>query len=101
MYDPADPSRRLGRDSGTDLGMFGFYIWNNISIGFRTFASGLLAGIGSIVVLFVNGVMIGGVAGHLQAVGHGDPFWRFVCRTLGAGTHRRSSSPAAPACGWA
>ncbi|MDR7133047.1 putative membrane protein SpoIIM required for sporulation [Lysobacter niastensis] len=78
MYDPADPSRRLGRDSGTDLGMFGFYIWNNISIGFRTFASGLLAGIGSIVVLFVNGVMIGGVAGHLQAVGHGDPFWRFV-----------------------
>ena len=78
MYDPADPSRKLGRDSGTDLAMFGHYIWNNISIGFRTFASGLLAGIGSIVVLFVNGVMIGGVAGHLQAVGHGDPFWRFV-----------------------
>lgn len=78
MYDPADPSRKLGRDSGTDLAMFGHYIWNNISIGFRTFASGLLAGIGSIVVLFVNGVMIGGIAGHLQAVGHGDAFWRFV-----------------------
>lgn len=78
MYDPADPSRKLGRDSGSDLAMFGHYIWNNISIGFRTFASGLLAGIGSIVVLFVNGVMIGGIAGHLQAIGHGDPFWRFV-----------------------
>jgi uncharacterized membrane protein SpoIIM required for sporulation len=23
-------------------------------------------------------VVIGGTAGHLQAIGHGDPFWRFV-----------------------
>jgi len=30
-------------------------------------------------VLVFNGLMIGSVAGHLQAVGHGDPFWRFVC----------------------
>lgn len=78
MYDPADPARKLGRDSGTDLAMFGHYVWNNVSIGFRTFASGLLAGVGSIGVLIVNGVVIGGIAGHLQAVGHGDPFWRFV-----------------------
>lgn len=78
MYDPADPSRKLGRESETDLAMFGHYIWNNVSIGFRTFASGLLAGIGSVIVLLSNGLIIGGVAGHLQAVGHGDPFWRFV-----------------------
>ncbi|GAB3338862.1 stage II sporulation protein M [Marilutibacter aestuarii] len=78
MYDPADPERALGRDSETNLMMFGHYIWNNISIGFRTFASGLLAGIGSVLVLVFNGITIGGVAGHLQAVGHGDPFWRFV-----------------------
>lgn len=78
MYDPNDPQRALGRDDGTDMAMFGHYIWNNISIGFRTFASGLIGGIGSVVVLVTNGVMIGGVAGHLQAVGHGDPFWRFV-----------------------
>lgn len=79
MYDAGDPSRALGRDSGTNVQMFGFYIFNNITIGFRTFASGILAGIGTIVVLFTNGVTIGGVAGHLQAVGQGDPFWRFVC----------------------
>ncbi|HEV8695850.1 MAG TPA: stage II sporulation protein M [Lysobacter sp.] len=79
MYDPTDEARKLGRDSGTDLAMFGHYIWNNVSIGFRTFASGLLAGIGTILVLLSNGLIIGGVAGHLQAVGHGDPFWRFVC----------------------
>jgi uncharacterized membrane protein SpoIIM required for sporulation len=78
MYDPDDPARKIGRDDGTDLMMFGHYIMNNISIGFRTFASGLLAGVGTIFVLISNGVIIGTIAGHLQAVGHGDPFWRFV-----------------------
>jgi uncharacterized membrane protein SpoIIM required for sporulation len=78
MYDPADPARKLGRDDGTDVAMFGHYVMNNVSIGFRTFASGLLAGVGTIVVLLFNGITIGGVAGHLHAVGHGDPFWRFV-----------------------
>ena len=76
MYDPAAPN--LGRDSGTDWMMFGYYIMNNISIGLRTFASGLLAGLGTVLVLLFNGITIGAVAGHLQHVGHGDPFWRFV-----------------------
>jgi len=76
MYDPA--ADRLGRESGSDLMMFGYYIMNNISIGFRTFASGLLAGLGSVIVLVMNGVVIGSVAGHLTAIGYGDPFWRFV-----------------------
>ncbi len=78
MYNPNDPTRALGRGSETNMAMFGFYIWNNISIAFRTFAGGLLAGFGAIVVLIVNGVMTGAVAGHLQAVGHGTPFWTFV-----------------------
>jgi len=58
--------------------MFGYYIYNNISIGFRTFASGLLGGVGAIVVLVTNGIVIGTVAGHLTEIGYGDPFWRFV-----------------------
>ena len=78
MYDPASPSHALGRESGTNLQMFGYYIFNNISIGFRTFASGLLFGVGAIVVLVINGIVIGTVAGHLTAIGYGDPFWRFV-----------------------
>ncbi len=77
MYDPAREDR-IGRDSGTDLMMFGHYIMNNISIGFRSFASGLLVGVGSIVVLISNGVVIGTVAGHLTGIGYGGPFWRFV-----------------------
>ncbi len=76
MYDPA--SAHLGRDSGTDWMMFGYYIMNNISIGLRTFASGLLAGLGTVLVLLFNGLTIGAAAGHLQHIGHGDPFWRFV-----------------------
>jgi len=77
MYDPARTDR-IGRDSGTDLMMFGHYIMNNISIGFRSFASGLLVGLGSVIVLVSNGVMIGTVAGHLTGIGYGGPFWRFV-----------------------
>jgi len=76
MYDPAN--EHLGRDSGTDLVMFGHYVWNNVSIAFRSFASGLVFGVGAIYVLGFNGVVIGGVAGHLTAIGYGGPFWRFV-----------------------
>lgn len=79
MYDPNDPQRALGRDDGTDVAMFGFYIWNNVSVAFRVFASGLVAGLGPILSLGSEGIRGGAVASHLQAVGHGDPFWRFVC----------------------
>ncbi|MEO8809694.1 MAG: stage II sporulation protein M [Rhodanobacter sp.] len=76
MYDPSNP--HIGRSSGTDLQMFGFYVMNNVGIAFRTFASGLLFGVGAVYVLGANGVLIGGVAGHLTAIGYGGPFWRFV-----------------------
>src|SRR5690606_23315770 len=78
MYDPSAERHALGRKSGSDLEMFGFYVMNNVSIGFRTYASGLIGALGPVFVLMMNGVVIGGVAGHLTAVGHGEPFWRFV-----------------------
>ncbi|MCW0376707.1 stage II sporulation protein M [Xanthomonas sacchari] len=78
MYDPAATAQKLGRDSGTDWQMFGHYIMNNISIGLRTFASGLLAGLGTVLVLLFNGITIGAVAGHLHQIGYGVTFWRFV-----------------------
>jgi len=58
--------------------MFGFYIFNNIGIGFRCFGAGILAGVGSALVLLFNGLMIGGVAGHLTRMGLGHNFWPFV-----------------------
>lgn len=78
MYDPTDPNHKLGRESGTDWQMFGVYIWNNIGIGLRTFAGGLLAGVGALLVLVTNGVSIGTAFGHLHQIGSGDPLWRFV-----------------------
>ncbi|KLD79702.1 stage II sporulation protein M [Xanthomonas hyacinthi] len=78
MYDPAATAHKLGRDSGDDWQMFGHYIMHNISIGLRTFASGLLAGLGTVLVLLFNGVTIGAVAGHLHQIGYGVTFWRFV-----------------------
>jgi uncharacterized membrane protein SpoIIM required for sporulation len=80
MYDPANrkPGRSAERDSETDFVMFGFYISNNIGIGFRTFAGGIFFGIGTILLLLFNGVVIGGVAGHLTRIGYQDTFWSFV-----------------------
>jgi uncharacterized membrane protein SpoIIM required for sporulation len=51
---------------------------NNIGIGFRTFAGGILLGIGSLFLLLFNGIVIGGVAGHLTRLGFNDTFWPFV-----------------------
>ncbi|HEX7055269.1 MAG TPA: stage II sporulation protein M [Burkholderiales bacterium] len=77
MYDPSNP--RLGmREADTNLLMFGFYIWNNVRIGFQTFAGGLAAGVGSIWFLAANGVIIGAVAGYLTQVGFSETFWSFV-----------------------
>jgi len=77
MYDPAN--RRLGmREADTSMAMFGFYIWNNVRIGFQTFAGGLAAGVGSAYFLGANGVIIGAVAGYLTQVGYTETFWSFV-----------------------
>ena len=77
MYKPT--AHHLGmRASDTNFTMFGFYIWNNVRIGFQTFAGGLFFGLGSILFLVFNGVFIGAIAGHLTQVGLGATFWSFV-----------------------
>ena len=80
MYDPDNrqPGRPAQRSAETDMMMFGHYISNNIGIGFRTFAGGMLFGIGSVLLLLFNGVFIGAVAGHLTRIGYHDTFWPFV-----------------------
>ena len=77
MYDPGN--KRLGmREADTSVAMFGFYIWNNVRIGFQTFAGGLAFGVGSLWFLAANGVIIGAVAGYLTQVGYSETFWSFV-----------------------
>ena len=80
MYDPSNrkPGRSLVRSAETDMMMFGHYISNNIGIGFRTFAGGILFGVGAALLLLFNGVVLGAVAGHLTRIGYQDTFWSFV-----------------------
>ncbi len=81
MYDPANKKigRSEGRSADTDIMMFGFYIKNNISIGFRTFAGGILAGVGTVFFLVYNGIVLGGVSGHVTQLKFTSTFWPFVC----------------------
>lgn len=66
------------RSATADLAMFGHYIHNNVSIGFRTFASGILLGIGSAFMLVLNGFFIGAISGYLTGLGHVETFYTFV-----------------------
>jgi uncharacterized membrane protein SpoIIM required for sporulation len=77
MYDPAN-KKPGARSAQADTFMLGHYIWNNVRIGFQTFAGGLLFGLGTIFFLLFNGVMIGATAGHLIQVGYTESFLGFV-----------------------
>ena len=66
------------RNADSDFQMLGYYIMNNVGIAFRTFAGGLFAGIGALLVLMFNGLYGGAIAGHLSSRGLGDNFYSFV-----------------------
>jgi len=76
MYDPTHELSRTGAED--DFKMFGFYIYNNIGIAFRTFASGLVFGLGSLFFVAFNGLVLGVVSGHLINVGSANVFFPFV-----------------------
>jgi uncharacterized membrane protein SpoIIM required for sporulation len=78
MYSPSAIKTGRGGTEG-DVQMFGHYIWNNVSIGFRTFASGIFGGIPALLSVLFNGMQMGVVAAWLSL----DPatrinFWSFV-----------------------
>jgi uncharacterized membrane protein SpoIIM required for sporulation len=78
MYNPESEHYLTPRDVSSDADMFGFYIYNNVSIAFRTFAGGILAGIGSLIILCFNGAFLGAAAGHIINAGFGETFFPFV-----------------------
>ena len=55
-----------------------FIMTNNIQVAFMAFAGGVLAGLLTIYVLILNGLLIGTVAGLCQAHGLGLALWSFV-----------------------
>lgn len=78
MYNPS--LTHLGRDraADSDFQMFGWYIFNNISIAFRCFAGGLVLLVGAVVELAVNGMILGGLAAHLQNLDYHQSFYPFL-----------------------
>ena len=78
MYDPDVEHIGRERQSDDDFVMFGFYIRNNIGVSFRTFAGGIVFGLGSVFFLAYNGIIIGAVAGHITNLGYIHTFYSFV-----------------------
>jgi uncharacterized membrane protein SpoIIM required for sporulation len=78
MYSPTAEHLGRTREADSALYMFGIYIWNNVRIGFQTFAGGLVFGLGAAVALVFNGIIFGAVAGHLTHAGFAVTFWSFV-----------------------
>ena len=67
-----------GRNANADAAMAGFYVYNNVGIAFRCFATGVLFGLGSVFFLVYNGLIIGTVFGHVTATGGGPNILAFV-----------------------
>jgi len=78
MYEPGADYRSRDRAAESDMVMFGFYIMNNVGIGFKTFAGGIVFGLGSIFFVALNGLLLGAAAMHLHLLGYGETFFPFV-----------------------
>ncbi|MCX9154747.1 stage II sporulation protein M [Niveibacterium sp. 24ML] len=78
MYGPDADALGTQRGARDDLTMFGFYIYNNIGLAFKTFAGGLLAGLGSLAALLYNGTFMGTIEAHVVNLGHAARFYSFV-----------------------
>ncbi|HZE87900.1 MAG TPA: stage II sporulation protein M [Verrucomicrobiae bacterium] len=78
MYDPSSSHFGRARHEETNLGMFGYYVYHNGGIAFRTYAGGIFLGLGSIFFLLYNGLMIGAVMGHFATSPSGATFFPFV-----------------------
>ncbi|MCP4136814.1 MAG: hypothetical protein GY754_37940 [bacterium] len=67
-----------GRQASEKSLMVGFYINNNVSIAFASFAAGVLLGIGTIFFLLYNGITLGTIFAHIMNNGYGKNLLIFV-----------------------
>ncbi len=67
-----------GRSESADASMAGFYVYNNVGISFRVFATGIFFGLGSVFFLVSNGISIGATLGYVSAAGAGKNILTFV-----------------------
>jgi uncharacterized membrane protein SpoIIM required for sporulation len=72
------PHDYMREEFGSNFMMFAFYIYNNVGIDLRTFAGGLLAGIGTLFIVLFNGAHIGAAAGYVHHACNPQTFYSFV-----------------------
>lgn len=78
MYDPLSKHYAKERESDSDFLMFGYYIFNNISIAFQSFVGGIILGFGALYVLLFNALYLGVISGHIVNIDYGSTFFSFV-----------------------
>lgn len=78
MYDPSNSNHLRPEGVSSDAQMFAYYINHNISIGFRTFASGIFAGLGSLLALILNALLLGGAMAVMDGSGFNGTFYPFI-----------------------
>ena len=78
MYNPESSHFLTPRNITNDADMFGYYIYNNISIAFQIFAGGIFAGVGSLFFLCFNAGYMGIIGGHLTEAGYAQTFFPFI-----------------------
>ena len=77
MYGP-ETGEHLGRTSGDDWHMFGFLHHAQRRDLVPVLAAGLILGIGTLVMVAYNGLLLGAVAGLLVTRGDSERFFSFV-----------------------
>lgn len=72
------PEDYMREEFGSNFMMFAFYIYNNVGIDLRTFAGGLLAGVGTLFIVLFNGAHIGAATGYVHHACNPKTFYSFV-----------------------
>ncbi len=85
QHQKLDPTKRVedeakndGADVGQQAAFSAFLMRNNIGVAFFAFALGLTAGVGTAVLLFGNGVLLGSLAWVYAAKGQLWWFWAWI-----------------------
>lgn len=67
MYHPVlSEYSKASRNSESDIAMFGIYVFNNVGIALRSFASGFILGIGALATAIFNGAYLGVIVAHIE-----------------------------------
>ena len=78
VTEPRDPGADLGIAADEEAALAGQVMTNNIQVAMLAFAGGILACLGTALVLLQNGVLLGAVAGLATGAGNGRPFLELV-----------------------